>query len=350
MLAGGVLASLDGPGGFRTVMESLIDGLVAVEEGVASFLRLSLFAVFVVGIDSPVLNFAARNPESKVKNRSLLRHAKMITQILQLPECNQQALKIGPFSSKKRQSSSLSLNSKRSGILSARLVSTGLGDVRDVGHSILLVTSPTNAKELKLVLGTEQLKVTHFRCCGKYYSENRNHQFARGEQLSSFNSLQHVNPQFQIVSTNAEFMLGILMDPPASPPIPVVESSTSASIFESGCHIPSIMQPPSSHSIRPRAPRRLDDSSNIQMPPSDPQISTSTSTSKAISERETLDPEEKANYGSTLRHEPVTFVDSVSGDHQIGDNFKNTSSAALDKKWEEDFKYRQEGNERSKNS
>jgi hypothetical protein len=45
------LASLDGPGGFRIVMESLIDGLVAVEERVASFLRLSLFAVFVVGID-----------------------------------------------------------------------------------------------------------------------------------------------------------------------------------------------------------------------------------------------------------------------------------------------------------
>jgi hypothetical protein len=32
------------------VMESLIDGLVAVEEAVASFLRLSLFAVLVVGI------------------------------------------------------------------------------------------------------------------------------------------------------------------------------------------------------------------------------------------------------------------------------------------------------------
>ena len=31
-------------------MESLIDGLVAVEEEVASFLRLSLFAVLVVGI------------------------------------------------------------------------------------------------------------------------------------------------------------------------------------------------------------------------------------------------------------------------------------------------------------
>ena len=71
--------------------------------------------------------------------------------------------------------SSLSLNSKQSGILSPRLVSTGLGDVRDVGHSILLVTNPTNAKELNLVLGTEQLKVTYFRYCGKYYSENRNH-------------------------------------------------------------------------------------------------------------------------------------------------------------------------------
>ena len=43
------MASLDGPGGFRMVMESLIDGLVAVEEEVASFLRLSLFAVLVVG-------------------------------------------------------------------------------------------------------------------------------------------------------------------------------------------------------------------------------------------------------------------------------------------------------------
>lgn len=50
VLVGGVLASFDGPGGFRTVMEALIDGFVAVEEGVALFLRLSLFAVLVVGI------------------------------------------------------------------------------------------------------------------------------------------------------------------------------------------------------------------------------------------------------------------------------------------------------------
>jgi hypothetical protein len=34
-------------------MESLIDSLVAVEGGVASFLHLSLFAVFVVGISAP---------------------------------------------------------------------------------------------------------------------------------------------------------------------------------------------------------------------------------------------------------------------------------------------------------
>jgi hypothetical protein len=50
VLAGGVLASLDGPEGFRTVMESLIDGLIVVQEGVAAFLRLSLFSVLVVGI------------------------------------------------------------------------------------------------------------------------------------------------------------------------------------------------------------------------------------------------------------------------------------------------------------
>jgi hypothetical protein len=50
VLAGGVLASLDGPGRFRMVMEALIGGLIAVEEEVASFLRLSLFAVLVVGI------------------------------------------------------------------------------------------------------------------------------------------------------------------------------------------------------------------------------------------------------------------------------------------------------------
>jgi hypothetical protein len=43
VLAGGVLASLDGPGGFRTVIEVLIDGFVAIEEEVASFLRISLF-------------------------------------------------------------------------------------------------------------------------------------------------------------------------------------------------------------------------------------------------------------------------------------------------------------------
>ena len=35
----------------------------------------------------------------------------------------------------------------------------------------------------------------------------------------------------------------------------------------------------------------------------------------------------------------MTFVDSAGGDRQIGDNFKDTSNAALDKKWEEDFKY-----------
>jgi hypothetical protein len=35
---------------FRTVMEALIDGFVAVEEVVAAFLRVSLFAVLVVGI------------------------------------------------------------------------------------------------------------------------------------------------------------------------------------------------------------------------------------------------------------------------------------------------------------
>jgi hypothetical protein len=52
VLVGGVLASLDGPGGFWTVVETLIDGFVAVEEVVAAFLRVSLFAVLVVGIAS----------------------------------------------------------------------------------------------------------------------------------------------------------------------------------------------------------------------------------------------------------------------------------------------------------
>ena len=43
--------SLDGPGGFWTVIEALIDGFVAVEEVVAALLRVWLFAVFVVGSD-----------------------------------------------------------------------------------------------------------------------------------------------------------------------------------------------------------------------------------------------------------------------------------------------------------
>ena len=49
MVVGGVLVSLDGLGGFWTVIEALVDGLVAVEEVVAAFLRVWLFAVFVVG-------------------------------------------------------------------------------------------------------------------------------------------------------------------------------------------------------------------------------------------------------------------------------------------------------------
>jgi hypothetical protein len=49
VLAGEVLATLDGPEGFRTVMEAFIDGFVAVEEEVASVLRPSLFAVLVFG-------------------------------------------------------------------------------------------------------------------------------------------------------------------------------------------------------------------------------------------------------------------------------------------------------------
>jgi hypothetical protein len=44
------VASLDGLGGFWTVIEALADGLVAVEEGVAALLRVWLFVVFVVGI------------------------------------------------------------------------------------------------------------------------------------------------------------------------------------------------------------------------------------------------------------------------------------------------------------
>ena len=50
MLVGGVLASLDGPGGFWTVMEALVDGFVAVEVVAAALLRVWLFAVFVVGM------------------------------------------------------------------------------------------------------------------------------------------------------------------------------------------------------------------------------------------------------------------------------------------------------------
>ena len=48
-------------------------------------------------------------------------------------------------------------------------------------------------------------------------------------------------------------------------------------------------------------------------------------------QRETLEPEEKENYGCALRHEQITFV----GRWKFGDDFKNSSSAALDKKLEE---------------
>jgi hypothetical protein len=49
VVVGGVVASVDGLGGFWTVIEALVDGLVAVED-IAALLRVWLFVVFLVGI------------------------------------------------------------------------------------------------------------------------------------------------------------------------------------------------------------------------------------------------------------------------------------------------------------
>ena len=50
MHVGGVLASLDGPGGSLTAVLGLTDGLLAVEKVVVAFLRVSLCAALLVGV------------------------------------------------------------------------------------------------------------------------------------------------------------------------------------------------------------------------------------------------------------------------------------------------------------